>query len=159
MASLWRRAGQYLSPAYIKGQLIQALSLGDPPEKIALGMTVGVVVGIFPTFYVGLILTALGARLFKYNMVAAVAGTAVATPLTSPFIIAASAALGSVITGLDWTVVAEQIKGEQFWTAAWAAILTYLAGNLILCALSSVPTYLITKRAVVEFRRRRGALA
>ncbi|MDP2727421.1 MAG: DUF2062 domain-containing protein [Dehalococcoidia bacterium] len=148
--------GDYLHPASIKKRLQQALSLGDPPEKIAMGVAVGIFLGVFPTFNLGIILAVVGARFFKYNVAASIAGSAVATPLTSPFIIIASAALGSLITGTEWGYVAEQAKGEQFWDAAWTTALTYMAGNLILCAVSSIPAYFITKRAVVEYRQRRG---
>lgn len=152
-----RFLGEYLHPASIKRRLLQTLSLGDPPEKIALGVALGVFLGVFPTFNLGIILAVLGSRLFKYNLAASIAGSAVSTPLTSPLIIAASAALGSLITGVDWGTVLEQVKGEQLWDAAWAAVLTYMAGNLILCVLSSVPAYFITRQAVVEYRRRRAA--
>src|SRR3972149_4712560 len=149
-----QRIRDYLNPAYVKRQLLQALSLGDPPEKIALGVAVGVFLGVFPTFYVGIPLAAVGSRFFKYNMVAAIAGTAVSTPLTAPFILFASAALGSRITGVDWQSVVEQVKGDQIWAAAWNSAVTYLAGNIILCILTSIPAYFITERAVVEYRRR-----
>ncbi len=151
-----QRIRDYLNPAYVKRQLLQALSLGDPPEKIALGVAVGVFLGVFPTFYVGIPLAAVGSRFFRYNMVAAIAGTAVSTPLTGPFIIAGSAVLGSLITGVDWNTVVEQLRGDQLWTAAWNTTITYLAGNIILCIISSIPAYFITKRAVVKYRRRRG---
>lgn len=157
LAGLWRPIAEYLHPASIKRRLLQALSLGDSPEKIALGVAVGVFLGIFPTFNLGIILAILGVRVFHYNLAAAIAGSAVSTPLTSPIIIAASAALGSLITGSDWGAILEQMRGEQLWAAAWATALTYLTGNLILCALSSVPAYFITRQAVAEYRRRRGA--
>lgn len=183
MGKLGRAIRNYLHPSYMKRQLLQALSLGDPPEKIAIGVAVGVFLGVFPTFYAGIPLAALGARLFKFNVAAAVAGTAIATPLTGPFIIVASAFLGGALTGADWTAitkeyqefigelgagfrsgfdlgpVADLLGKEEFWSTVRTTILTYLAGNLILCALSSVPAYFATKRAVVEFRRRRGAIA
>lgn len=154
-----RQIGSYLHPSYIKKSFLQALRLGDPPESIAMGITVGIFLGIFPTFYLGLVLAALGARIFKYNMIAAIAGTAVATPLTAPFFLAASAALGGWITGLDWGVIMAQLQGERIWAAAGTAVIAYLIGNIILCILFCVPAYFLTKKAVVEYRRRRGVEA
>lgn len=178
----WRFFVRYLSPTYIKRQLAQVLSLGDPPEKIATGIAVGVFVGVFPTFYLGIPLVALGARLFGFNMAAAVAGTAVATPLTSPFIILGSAFLGSALTGTDWAAISQQyqvfirelsssfergfglggiadlLATGEFWSTVRTTVLAYLAGNVILSGATSVIAYFIAKQAVVEFRRRRGAM-
>lgn len=152
-----RQLADYLHPAAIRRRLLLALSLGDPPEKIAMGVAVGVFLGVLPTFNLGLLLALLGSRFFKYNLAASIAGSAVATPLTSPFIIAASAALGSLITGVAWGEVLERLQGEDLWPAARDIVLAYMAGNLILCALSSIPAYFITERAVRAYRQRAGA--
>lgn len=143
----------------MKRRMKQVVSLSDPPEEIATGVAVGVFLGVFPTFYLGLIVAIIGARFFKYNLIAAIAGTAVSTPLTSPFIIAASAVLGSWITGVDWGDVAHQVETGEVWTAARGAVITYLAGNIIFCILATIPSYFLTKQAVIEYRRRRGVQA
>lgn len=150
---------QELHPAAMKRRLTQVVSLSDPPDRIAKGVAVGVFLGVFPTFYTGLIIAVLGARFFKYNLIAAIAGSAVSTPLTSPFIIVASAVLGSQITGVDWSIVVQQLETGEIWAAAQATALTYLAGNIILCILATVPAYFLTKQAVIEYRKRRGAEA
>ncbi|MDP2663812.1 MAG: DUF2062 domain-containing protein [Dehalococcoidia bacterium] len=152
---IWRE----LNPAAIKGRFPQVVSLADPPDNIAIGMAVGVFLGVFPTFYMGLAFALLGSRIFKYNLIASIAGTAIATPLTGPVIIVASAALGSLITGVDWQLIAGQIGEGQIWAAAQASALTYLAGNIILCFLSTLPAYFITKQAVIEYRRKQGVIA
>lgn len=172
----------YLHPAYIKKQLVLTLSLGDPPEKIAMGVAVGAFLGVFPTFYIGVPLAAIGARLFKFNMASAIAGSAISSPLTSPFIIVGSAALGGALTGTDWMVIAAQyqelikdlsstfkggldlgplaalLRKPEFWLTVKTTVLAYLAGNLILCVLTAVPGYFVTKQAVIRYRRRRGVL-
>lgn len=158
-AGAMRLIGQELHPASIKRRLVQVVSLKDPPEKIARGVAVGVFLGVFPTFYTGLIIAVLGARFFKYNLIAAIAGTAVSTPLTGPFIIVASAMLGSRITGVDWSIVVQQLETGEFWEAARDTALTYLAGNIILSILSTVLAYFLTRQAVIEYRKRRGAEA
>lgn len=172
----------YLHPAYIKKQLVLTLSLGDPPEKIAMGVAVGAFLGVFPTFYFGIPLAAIGARLFKFNMASAIAGSAISSPLTSPFIIVASAALGGALTGADWMVIAAQyqelikdlsatfkggldlgplaalLRKQEFWLTVKTTVLAYLAGNIILCVLTAVPAYFVTKHVVIGYRRKRGAL-
>ena len=172
----------YLHPGNIKKRLVQVLGLGDPPERIAMGVAVGVFLGVFPTFYIGIPLAAIGARLFKFNMASAIAGSAISSPLTSPFIIVASAALGGALTGADWVVIIEQyqelvkdlsttfkggldlgplaalLRKQEFWLTVKTTVLAYLAGNLILCVLTAVPAYFVTKQAVIGYRRRRGAL-
>lgn len=172
----------YLHPAYIKKQLVLTLSLGDSPEKIAMGVAVGAFLGVFPTFYIGVPLAAIGARLFKFNMASAIAGSAISSPFTSPFIIVASAALGGALTGADWVVIIEQyqqlikdlsatfkggldlgplaalLRKQEFWLTVKTTVLAYLAGNLILCVLTAVPAYFVTKHAVIGYRRKRGAL-
>ncbi len=159
LRSALRQIWQELHPAAMKRRLTQVVSLSDPPESIAMGVAVGVFLGVFPTFYTGLIFAVVGARFFRYNMIAAIAGTAVSTPLTGPFIIVASAMLGSRITGVDWSVVVDQVNSGDVWAAAQATAVTYLAGNIILCILTTLPAYFLTKRAVIEYRRRRGVEA
>lgn len=155
-ALLKRHLAEWLRPAALKRRFLQFLSLGDPPERIAWGVAVGVFLGIFPTFSLGIPLAVLGSRFFRYNPAAAVAGSVISNPFTTPLVIAISAALGSLITGREWQAVAGQIQEGQWLAAAWATVITYMAGNLILCAVSAIPAYFLTKQAVVVYRRRRG---
>ncbi len=89
----WKRAFTYM------GHRLKRLP--DSPTRIARGVAFGVFTSFSPFFGLHIILALLMARVFRANMIAAVAGTAIGNPLTFPFIIGAALKLGTFILGRD----------------------------------------------------------
>lgn len=73
----------------------------DSPTRIARGFAFGVFTSFSPFFGFHIILALLLAKIFRGNLIATVAGTAIGNPLTFPFIISGALKLGTFILGRD----------------------------------------------------------
>lgn len=73
----------------------------DSPTRIARGVAFGVFTSFSPFFGFHIILALILAKIFRANLIAAVAGTAIGNPLTFPFIIGAALKLGTFVLGRD----------------------------------------------------------
>ena len=128
---------------------LKLLRIQDTPEKIALSFSVGVFIGIFPTFGLGGIIMILICYLFKLNYIAGILGTFIMNYFTSPFFWALSYMLGDFIT-------TGEIKWRGFERAgAKIFILRYLLGNLIISILCSILSYFVVKNIIITYRKRK----
>lgn len=75
--------------------------LPDPPERIARGIAVGVLVSFTPFFGFHFVIAALLAWMMQGNMLAALLATFFGNPLTFPLIVGISMEIGSKILGLS----------------------------------------------------------
>ncbi|MBI5885227.1 MAG: DUF2062 domain-containing protein [Deltaproteobacteria bacterium] len=136
---------------------LRILRLDDPPERIARGAAIGVLMGVLPTFGLGGVLALAIAFVLKANKAAAVIASAVVNPLTAPFFWTTSIIIGSIITGNDSTEMLARFKGERFIIAAEQTGLVYMAGNAILGAISTACAYFLVRGAVKGHRARKAA--
>ena len=83
--------------------------INDSPQKIALGLGVGVFLGVMPG--VGIIAALVVATIFKVNRISALLGTLVTNTWLSFAIFLLSIKTGSVIMGLRWQDVYTQCMG------------------------------------------------
>lgn len=144
----WRRARL----VYLK-----MLRLNDSPEKIALGAALGVLMGIFPTFGVGTILALILAAVTRANKAAAILGSLVMNPLTSPFFWTLSVLTGSVLMGEDSQKILEKVRDEGLFRGFGRAYLVFTVGNLIVSGVFAGATYLFVRWAVTRHRRLKAA--
>jgi uncharacterized protein (DUF2062 family) len=91
---------------------LQLLRINDPPERIARGAALGVVCGILPTFGFGGFIAFGLAFLFKANKAAAILGSLIMNPITTPFFWTFSIILGSLILGVEYSVLLDKIEQE-----------------------------------------------
>lgn len=136
---------------------LRILRLDDPPERIARGAAVGVLMGVLPTFGLGGLLAFAFAFVFKANKAAAVIASAVVNPLTAPFFWTASIVIGSAITGNDSATMLAKFKGEEFLTFAGEASTVYLAGNALISLTCTVGAYFTIKAVINRHRARKAA--
>ncbi|OGQ59467.1 MAG: hypothetical protein A3J24_04325 [Deltaproteobacteria bacterium RIFCSPLOWO2_02_FULL_53_8] len=136
---------------------LRILRLDDPPERIAAGAAIGILMGVLPTFGIGGALALGLAFVFKANKAAAVIASAVVNPLTSPFFWTASIVIGSAITGNDSAAILAKFKGEEIFTAAAEVSLVYMAGNALMSVIFTAGTYFLTKKIIVRHRERKTA--
>jgi uncharacterized protein (DUF2062 family) len=129
---------------------LKLLRFKDPPEKIALSFSIGVFIGIFPTFGVGGILVILISYIFKLNYLAGLLGTFIMNYFTSPLFWALSYFVGDfILTGkFEW-------RGFERGSFKVFAI-SYLLGNFIVSTAFSVISYLVVKKIVTTYRKKRG---
>lgn len=129
---------------------IKLLRFKDSPEKIALSFSIGVFIGIFPTFGLGGLLVIIISYLFKLNYAAGLLGTFIMNYFTSPFFWTLSYFVGDIITSgkVEW----RSISRESFKSFA----LSYLVGNLIVSAIFSIVSYFLIKNLIINYKKRRG---
>ncbi|MBI5643697.1 MAG: DUF2062 domain-containing protein [Deltaproteobacteria bacterium] len=142
---------------WFKLTYLKILRLDDPPERIARGAAIGVLMGVLPTFGAGGFLSIGFAFIFKANKAAAVIGSFIVNPLTAPFFWTLSIAIGSVIMGEDRASIITMIRSEGFLKAGGWAYLVYMAGNVVISALCTAGAYFAVKRAIIRHRKHKEA--
>ena len=136
---------------------LRIMRLDDPPERIARGAAIGVLMGVLPTFGLGGILALALAFVLKANKAAAVIASAIVNPLTAPFFWTASVVIGGFVTRTDSAAILAKFNGESLLTFAEQTAYVYMAGNVILAASSTTASYLLIKWAVATHRKRKAA--
>src|SRR5687767_7641416 len=69
----------------------------DSKEEIAWGAAIGTFISVFPTFGLGTLLVIIFSRVFKFNMLIALATSVISNPFTGPFFLLSSYKVGSFI--------------------------------------------------------------
>lgn len=157
---------------WLKLQYFKLVRIDDAPPKVALGIGVGVFLGVFPTFGLGAVLAFLLAWLFRFNKASAVVGSAIMNPLTIPFFWSLSCLLGAFLSGGNWRQLMSQVKLASdtiTWSNAWQAetwvflskllgkgLYVYLIGNTILAVGLAVIFYFLTLRVLLLYKKRRA---
>ncbi|MBZ0221344.1 MAG: DUF2062 domain-containing protein [Candidatus Methylomirabilis sp.] len=132
------------------------LRLEDPPERIARGAAIGVLMGVLPTFGLGTILSLAAAFALKANKAAAILGSLIMNPLTAPFFWMLSAFVGSVLLQENYSSIYANIKNNGLATGAGWAYAVFLIGNGIVSVICTVGSYYIVKHAVIRHRRKKA---
>ncbi len=89
----WRRTLTYL------GHRLRRIP--DSPTRIARGVAFGIFTSFSPFFGFHIILALLMAKVFRANLLATLAGTAIGNPFTFPFIIGGALKIGTFVLGRD----------------------------------------------------------
>lgn len=145
---------------WAKYMKIRLLRINDTPEKIAKGAALGVFLGIYPTFGLGIILAWIGSYVMGWNKAASVVGSLIMNPLTTPFFWTLSAVVGGFIFNQDSRLLYNEIKAGDFFAnggmlgSLKTSALIYIAGNTIVAALFSILTYFIVKDRIIKHRKR-----
>jgi len=129
--------------------------LNGDPHYIATGMSIGVFIGITPTFPFHSILALALAYILRASKAAAAIGVWIGNPLTMPFIYLGSYKTGALILG---TSIPFDIKYTTFTELAKLGVdatLALLMGGIIIGIPPSAAAYLITRRLVKKLRSRR----
>ncbi len=133
---------------WVRYHYLRLVRLNDSPEKVALGFAIGVTIGIFPTFGLGIFIVIFLSWLIKINKASAIIGTLVMNPWTSPFFWALSFFTGSLMLGNNLNETALLIKGlnntENLWRSIVGKrlILPYVIGNITVTAVTAAASYL-----------------
>jgi len=134
---------------------LRLVRVGGDPVHVALGFSLGVFLGVFPTFGLGIPLALLLASLFRWNRVAATLGSLVMNPLTTPFFWSLSGTVGAAIFQADARKVLETARNGDRIHSLTAGAGIYLAGNLAVSLFCSVAAYFLAVRAVTLYRRKK----
>lgn len=136
------------------------LRITASPHAVAAGLAIGVFAAFTPFFGFHLIIAMVLAYFLAANVAAAALGTALANPLTLPFIWGSTYELGRfLISGrlvnsesIHLSRALESMDFKEIWTPVLKPM---LLGSTILGAIFAVLTYCVTRFAVSAFRRRR----
>jgi uncharacterized protein (DUF2062 family) len=145
------RAARLVSGSVVRGTASRAPGAG--------GGAVGVWLGVFPTFGLAIPVAYVLAWLLKLNKGAALAGSLIMNPLTTPFFWVLSAVTGAALTGTDWRVVYAGVKDEKYLFTFSRTALIYLAGNVVVATACAVLAYILAFLACRARDRRRAAKA
>lgn len=126
----------------IRLKLRQLVSLRASKHEISLGFSVGVFVGVFPTFGLGALLIAIIAPFFKFNIPAALIGTLIANPLTTPLWVV----LSCWVVGLDASSIKVSEESLLHVFKHYSGVFgMYLIGISIVSTVSGIISYFFTR--------------
>ena len=109
---------------------MKAIRENASPSRTALGLGLGVFVGIFPSFLIGTPLSYFLAAKLGLNRAAAVGGSVLSlNPITAPFVYSMSAWLGLEILGRE-IEEAVQVEGLLNYLSLYAV--PFLVGNTVI---------------------------
>lgn len=135
------------------------LSLKGDPRAIALGMAVGVFIGVTPTIPFHTALIILIGLAFKYNLTAAYLGSwLISNPVTVPILYFSQYKLGRSLLGIaDLHPVLTDYSFQSILALGWQVILPLLAGGIVTAPFFAIPAYFLTYRMVLNLRHRQGS--
>jgi uncharacterized protein (DUF2062 family) len=131
------------------------ISLKGEPKAIAMGMAIGVFVGVTPTIPFHTALLVVIAVLFKRNVTAAYLGSwVISNPITIPVFYFTQYELGRYLLGIaptDFNLAGLSL--QHIVSIGWHIAIPLLLGGIIMAPLFAVPAYFITHRAVLTIRK------
>lgn len=134
---------------------LRLIRVGGDPVHIALGFSLGVFLGVFPTFGIGIPLSLLLASVLRWNRVSAMLGSLVMNPITTPFFWTLSGMLGAAIFRVNASKVMKSVQdGERLRSLTKGAGI-YLVGNTIIALVCAVIAYFLAVRVVTVYRKKR----
>ena len=134
---------------------LRLIRVGGDPVHIALGFSLGVFLGVFPTFGIGIPLALLLASALRWNRVSAMLGSLVMNPITTPLFWTLSGTLGAAIFRVNANKVMTSVhNGERLRSLTMGAGI-YLVGNTIIALVSAVIAYFLALRVVTVYRKKR----
>jgi uncharacterized protein len=143
---------------WLRYQYLKLVRINDSAEKIAGGLALGVVLGILPTFGLGIISAIFLAAALKLNRVSAVIGTLVMNPWTAPFVWTLSYLAGSLLLGYNLNDTLTVIRSLNTHPGMWRSLMTgrlimpYIIGNLVVMAAMASFFYAVVLFSVRAYR-------
>jgi uncharacterized protein (DUF2062 family) len=134
---------------------LRLIRVGGDPAHIALGFSLGVFLGVFPTFGIGIPLALLLASALRWNRVSAMLGSLVMNPITTPLFWTLSGTLGAAIFRVNANKVMTSIQNGERLRSLTVGAGIYLVGNTIIALVSAVIAYFLALRVVTVYRKKR----
>ena len=152
-------------------KLIELARQKDTPHRVALGMALGIFVGILPIMGIQMAVVAIFALPLRGNLKAAIAGVWISNPVTflpmywSYYIFGLNFVPSRRLT---WNQFTDMIKKAAVWD--WGDVIGSIQhmldlgadilvpmwiGSFILAIAFGIPTYFFTHRFVIKYRERR----
>ena len=132
------------------------LSLRGEPRAIAMGLAIGVFIGVTPTIPFHTVLIILFGLLFKHNLTAAYLGSwLISNPLTIPILYFSQYELGRYLLGMSHVHPAlTDYSLLSIISMGWQVILPLLTGGIVTAPFFAIPAYFVTYRMVLAMRNK-----
>ncbi|MFH1079327.1 MAG: DUF2062 domain-containing protein [Pseudomonadota bacterium] len=132
------------------------LSLKGEPRAIAVGLAIGVFIGVTPTipFHTALIL--LSGLLFKHNLTAAYLGAwLISNPLTIPILYFSQYELGRYLLGMTHAqLLLTDYSMQAVLSTGWHILLPLLTGGIVTAPFFAISAYFVTYSMVLAMRNK-----
>jgi len=148
--TLSEKARRYLRYIYLR-----LVRVHDAPKKVAGGFALGVFLGVFPTFGIAIPLSYVLATLFRINRAAAITGSLIMNPFTTPLFWSLSAAVGAALFKEDTKMVLSAWEQGEKLTSMTKGALIYLTGNLIVSTATAGLSFALALFLVKKHRERK----
>ncbi|MEA3470890.1 MAG: DUF2062 domain-containing protein [Thermodesulfobacteriota bacterium] len=144
--------------AVVKRFYRRFISLKGNPEQVAIGLSIGVFVGITPIIPFHTLLAFALALALKQNCTASVVGaTVIANPITIPFFYITEYHLGKYLLGRNMKEVV--FSDYHMWDilhVGWTVAYPLLVGGIALAFILALPAYVIARKIVIILRRKKS---
>ena len=135
----------------------ELVSLKGEPKPIAMGMAIGVFVGVTPTIPFHTVLIVLIGILFRQNITSACLGSClISNPLTIPVFYVVEYEVGRrLLVEAPRQIV---LTDHTLWSImgmGWDIILPLLVGGIIIAPIFAIPAYFITHRIISAIHKKR----
>jgi uncharacterized protein len=131
------------------------ISLKGEPKNIAMGLAIGVFVGVTPTipFHTAIIIFA--GLLFRNNLTSAYLGSwLISNPITIPLFYLSQYELGRLLLGMNSTqCVIEDYSVSCLLKLGWQIVIPLFTGGIIMAPFFAIPAYFIARRLLVSVRK------
>lgn len=134
---------------------VRFISLKGDPRRIAMGMAIGVFIGVTPTIPFHTILILFLTLFLRQNLTAAMLGAWIMNPVTIPFFYFAEYELGKLVLGLQHLdIVIDTFSVDEILEAGWHIFYPLQIGGVLLAPVFALPAYFITHRYVLALRKK-----
>ncbi|MDI9569863.1 MAG: DUF2062 domain-containing protein [Pseudomonadota bacterium] len=135
------------------------ISLRGDPERIAMGMAIGVFIGVTPTIPFHTVLIVAIGVLFKQNIMAGYLGSwLISNPLTVPAFYFCQYELGRLLLGIRTEALARpDFTVAGIMDLGWHILVPLLAGGIAMAPFFAIPAYFVARRLALAARRREEA--
>jgi len=130
------------------------ISLKGEPRSIAMGMAVGVFIGVTPTIPFHTALIILFGLIGKYNLTSAYLGSwLISNPVTIPVFYIGQYELGKALLGMAPSgLTLADYSLHSILGMGWQIALPLLTGGLVMAPFFAVPSYFIAYRVLLSLR-------
>jgi uncharacterized protein (TIGR03546 family) len=145
----------------IRKWLRDLAGLDDPPHKIALGLALGIFIGFVPIMGIQMAVVLPFAFLFRGNKTAAIGGVWITNPITVIPIYYIDYKVGLLFTPFEplsksyFADLFNHLSISRFLKLGQDILVPLFTGGAIIGVVAAIPTYFITRRLVVRYRRKR----
>ncbi len=143
---------------YLKGAYTRFLKIRGEPSEIAMGLALGIMVGMTPFMGFHTVIAIFLAALWKCNKIAAVVGVFITNPFTAPLIYPITYWIGNSILGVSHISNPEKILSLEIVInlikSSPLILVDLTVGGIILGLPVAITAYWISLMAIENYRRK-----